>query len=179
MDQSQKKDAGKIRYDLVPWGEIDVSEQDYTVAAVLDTLKLWWTGRPFELEVSIPKRQLPGLARVLTFGAAKYAARGWEAGIPFSRVFAAAVRHGMAHQAGEYLDEESGLPHEAHLWCNVLLLVVFAKRGRTNLDDRPDPAAASTERLDRVKALIAQVTGLAPVSSSGLARGGSGGGEAN
>ena len=174
-DSTQKKDAGKTRYDLVPWAEFTVTNDDYRVQDVYASLKLWWTGKPYPLQVGIPKRQLPYLARVLTFGAAKYAPRGWEAGIPFSRVFAAACRHAEAYLAGEYLDAETGLPHESHLWCNVLFLVVYTARGRAvDLDDRPTAAAASRDKLDEMVALVSQLTGASAVSKAGLASGGEG-----
>lgn len=170
---SQKLDAGKPRPDLIPWAEIDVTSQDFPIDQTFAGLQLWWTGRPYALELSIPRRQLPYLARVLAFGAAKYAARGWEAGIQFSRLFAAAARHAQAHAAGEYLDAESGLPHESHFWCNVLFLVVLTARGRAaDLDDRPEASASTREKLDRMQALVAQLSGASPVSAAGLAGGG-------
>lgn len=169
----QKKDAGKARYDLVPWGEVQITGDDYRVQDVFDSLKMWWTGRPYRLQVGVPKRQLPYLAKVLTFGAAKYAPRGWEAGIPFSRVFSAAARHASAHLAGEYLDEETGLPHESHLWCNVLFLLVYTARGRTDLDDRPEASAETKTALDRMQALVSQLAGEFPAGrGEGLASGG-------
>jgi hypothetical protein len=172
MSDNQKHDGGKPRHDLIPWAEISPTRDDYSVQQVVDALVLWWTGRPFDFGVSVPARQLPGVAAVLGFGAAKYAPRGWEKGIEYSRVFAAAMRHALAHQAGETLDAESGLPHEAHLWCNVVFLLAFTARGRTDLDDRPAPAAASRDRLDRMQAFVAQVTGQSPVSGAGLVGGG-------
>lgn len=170
-DPSQKRDAGKTRLDLVPWNEFDAIAVNHTVEAVDQALKVWWSGRPHPLDFSIPARQIPGIARVLTFGAAKYAPRGWELGIQYSRVFAAACRHAERIQAGEFLDEESGLLHESHFWCNVLFLVVFTARGREDLDDRPDPAPASLAYLERVRSLIAGLTGVsasdpAPASSA-------------
>lgn len=178
-DQNQKRDAGKTRYDLVPWGEVQITGDDYRVQDVFDSLKMWWTGRPYRLQVAVPKRQLPYLAKVLTFGAAKYSPRGWEAGIPFSRVFAAAARHASAHLAGEYLDEETGLPHESHLWCNVLFLLVFTARGRTDLDDRPEASAETKTALDRMQALVAQLSGEFPAGDGAGLASGSGGKGAN
>lgn len=171
-DQTLKKDAGKARPDLIPWAEITVLGQEaenYTPGQVLQAMKLWWTAKPHALAISIPARQLPGIAQVLAFGAEKYAPRGWEAGIPFSRVFAAAARHATAWAAGEHLDAESGLAHEAHFWCNVLFLAVLTERGRTDLDDRPAGARASVEKMDSMRALFAQLTGQTAVSAAGLA----------
>lgn len=153
-DPAQKFDAGKARFDLIPWNEFQPYAVDYPVAAVAESLAVWWSGRPYPLEMSIPTRQLPGVARVLAFGAAKYAPRGWEKGIPFSRIFAAAQRHAAHVAAGELVDAESGQAHESHFWCNVLFLVVFTARGRTDLDDRPDPVPAVVERLKAVQSML-------------------------
>jgi hypothetical protein len=169
-DQSQKKDAGKARYDLIPWADITVTDQDYTPAQAIQAVRLWWSAKPHRFSISVPARQLPGIAAVLGFGTAKYAARGWEAGISFSRVFAAATRHALAWAAGEHIDPESGLAHESHFWCNLVFLQAFAERGLTGgtFDDRPVADAKSVETLDRMHAVFAQLTGQQPVSSSGL-----------
>lgn len=166
-DQNQKKDAGKARLDLVPWNEFEPTPRDWPVDAVDASLKTWWSGKPYGLDLSIPVRQIPGVARVLAFGAQKYRARGWEDGIPFSRIFAAACRHASAHAAGEFLDEESGLPHESHFWCNVLFLVVLTARGRADLDDRPAPVAAVRAKLEALESLVSRIgalTGHAPAT---------------
>lgn len=161
-NQNLKKDAGKPRYDLLPWHEFQTIAVDHSVASVYEALKMWWRGRPNALELSIPERQIPGIAQVLAFGAAKYAPRGWEAGIPLSRVFAAAARHATAHNNGEMLDPESGLPHESHFWCNVLFIAVFAARGRTDLDDRPEAVPEVVEYLGRIQATFDALTGRTP-----------------
>jgi hypothetical protein len=169
-DQNLKKDAGKARHDLIPWAEIQVTGDDYSIPQAVQALKVWWTGRPHRFSVSIPARQLPGIAAVLGFGAAKYAARGWEAGIPFGRLFAAAIRHAEAWSSGEHIDPESGLAHESHFWCNVVFLSTFAERGLTSgsLDDRPAANPASVATMDRMHAVFAQLTGQTPVSGAGL-----------
>jgi len=153
-DPALKYDAGKARMDLLPWNEFQAIAVDYSVAAVAEALQTWWSGRPYPLEFSIPTRQLSGVARVLAFGAAKYAPRGWERGIQYSRIFAAAQRHAAYVAAGELVDAESGQAHESHFWCNVLFLVVFTARGRTDLDDRPDPVPAVVERLKSLEAMV-------------------------
>lgn len=78
---------------------------------------------------------LEGLAKVLTFGAQKYAAHNWRGGIEYSRLTAAILRHLMAIQRGEDVDPESGLPHIDHLGCCWMFLSHHFKR-RTDLDDR-------------------------------------------
>ena len=78
---------------------------------------------------------LEGLAKVLTFGAKKYAANNWRNGFEYSRVIAALMRHLSAIQQGEDIDPESGLPHIDHLGCCWMFLSYFQKK-RPDLDDR-------------------------------------------
>lgn len=78
---------------------------------------------------------LEGLAKVLTFGARKYAANNWRNGLEYSRLTAAIMRHLMAIQRGEDLDPESGLPHIDHLGCCWMFLSNLTKT-RPDLDDR-------------------------------------------
>ncbi len=66
----------------------------------------------------LPANAIDSLAKVLTFGANKYAPNSWqnvEDGI--ERYRAALLRHTFAMQRGELIDEESGLPHSAHAMC--------------------------------------------------------------
>ena len=84
---------------------------------------------------------LLGLAKVLTFGAQKYAAHNWRNGINYSRVSAALHRHLAALQRGEDIDPESGLPHIDHLGCCWMFMSNFMKHPELyeNLDDRWKP----------------------------------------
>lgn len=75
------------------------------------------------------------LAKVLTFGAKKYAAHNWRNGIVYSRLIAAMMRHVNAYNAGETNDPETGLSHMAHAMCEAMFLLEFEKT-RTDLDDR-------------------------------------------
>lgn len=165
---TQKLDQGKPRYDLLPWADFTCTDDRYTVSAVYVALKIWWTGRPHQLDLSVPSIQLQGVASVLGFGAAKYSPRGWEGGIDYSRVFAAACRHAEAVGRGEHVDSESGLAHESHFWCNVLFLLVFSARRRVDLDDRPEASSTSVEVLDRLRMRIDALAGRTAVSAAGL-----------
>lgn len=71
----------------------------------------------------IPHGALTELARIYTYGAAKYEADSWRT-VPdaIPRYRAAAWRHWVAYLSGEILDPESGLPHLAHLAWNVVSL---------------------------------------------------------
>lgn len=77
---------------------------------------------------------IEGLAKVLTFGAKKYAANNWRGGISYSRLIAASLRHTFAILRGERYDTESGLPHVDHLGCCWMFLSNFMKN-RPDLDD--------------------------------------------
>ncbi len=96
---------------------------------------------------------------ILTFGARKYSDRNWEKGIKHSRLFAATQRHLTAWWQGEDLDPETGKSHLAHAACDVLFMLAFVVRGRTDLDDRPGLSqghatrAGAQAECDRVNAL--------------------------
>lgn len=67
-------------------------------------------------------RALLMIVAVLTYGAQKYAAHSWKNVSP-DRYEDALKRHMMALDAGETYDEETGLPHRAHIACNALFLL--------------------------------------------------------
>jgi len=83
----------------------------------------------------LDNKAMEGIAKVLSFGARKYAAHNWRGGIHYSRLMAAAYRHLGAINDGEDLDSESGLPHIDHLGCCVMFLSNMMKT-RPDLDDR-------------------------------------------
>lgn len=85
------------------------------------------------------------LAKVLTFGAKKYAPHNWRKGISYARLIAAALRHIYAFARGEDFDEETGLPHPAHAMCCMMFLVWMMKE-RRDQDDRWKSAPAPTPR---------------------------------
>jgi hypothetical protein len=72
----------------------------------------------------IPEEVTEQLARILTFGSAKYADNNWKFLRPFkSRYFAALMRHIAAWRGGEDVDKESGELHLSHaLACLSFLL---------------------------------------------------------
>jgi len=74
----------------------------------------------------LPLAALEAVAAVMTFGAAKYADDGWKS-LPDgeNRYTGAMLRHLTAIQEGELVDDESGLPHIAHVACNALFLTHF------------------------------------------------------
>lgn len=78
---------------------------------------------------------LEGIAKVLTFGAQKYATHNWRGGIAYSRIIGSILRHLFAILRGEDTDSESGLPHVDHAGCDLMFLSYFMKK-RKDLDDR-------------------------------------------
>lgn len=75
-------------------------------------------------------------AKVLTFGASKYAERNWEKGMNWSKIIASLKRHTHAIETGEDYDQDSGLLHSAHIMCNAAILTEYYKTYPQG-DDRP------------------------------------------
>lgn len=109
LDEGQKFDGAKPRYELIPPEAVDA------------------------------------LARVLTYGAAKYEARNWEKGMKWGRVFGAAMRHLWAWWGGAgqtrqnfafgEIDPETGFSHLWHALCCIAFLVAYEAR-KIGDDDR-------------------------------------------
>lgn len=78
---------------------------------------------------------LEGVARVLTFGARKYAVQNWRNGISTSRNIAAALRHISAFNRGEDIDPESGYSHLYHAAC-CLMFTAWTVNHKPEFDDR-------------------------------------------
>lgn len=66
-------------------------------------------------------RFLRNVLSVLEFGAKKYGEYNWRKVSP-ERYVDAIGRHLLAVGAGEELDEDTGMPHTAHVLCNCLFL---------------------------------------------------------
>ena len=79
---------------------------------------------------------LESLAKVLDFGAKKYAPRNWENGMSWSRVFSALMRHMWSWFSGEDKDPETGFSHLEHAACCIMFLVAYEQR-KVGTDDRP------------------------------------------
>lgn len=87
----------------------------------------------------IPPSSLKEIAKVLEFGAQKYAAHSW-ATVPnaLERYTDALYRHLEAWRSGETNDPESGLHHLSHAACNAVFIVHLAL-------DKSDLIMAKTE----------------------------------
>jgi len=78
-------------------------------------------------------RAILAVATVSTFGASKYAWKGWET-VPegFERYSDALVRHLLAEGKGEASDSDSGLLHAAHAAWNALARLELKLREQEN-----------------------------------------------
>lgn len=74
-------------------------------------------------------------ARVLAFGANKYAAHNWRKGMLWTRLGDAALRHLTAWMDGEDTDPETGESHLAHLRATAGFLLEYQEFGLGE-DDR-------------------------------------------
>lgn len=77
----------------------------------------------------IPFDALNQMGLVLAYGALKYSERNWEKGLKPTRVMASLLRHIAQLSMGEELDDESKLPHHAHITANALMLSALLIRG--------------------------------------------------
>ena len=67
-----------------------------------------------------------GIAKVLAFGAGKYAENSWqEVENGRERYAGALLRHYIALRKGELIDTDSGLPHIYHIACNTMFINWF------------------------------------------------------
>ena len=101
----------------------------------------------------IPLVTLEDEARVWMYGEKKYARFNWQKGMKWSVPFACILRHLSAWQAGQDLDPESGLPHLAHVACNLRMLSYYAQHYAEG-DDR-SPKALRGQQAESEAALRA------------------------
>lgn len=73
----------------------------------------------------IPTQLINGVGEVMTFGAKKYKPNNWKQLDDPSRYLDALMRHLEAYRSGEEFDQETGLPHLAHLATNAGFLMWF------------------------------------------------------
>lgn len=83
----------------------------------------------------VPPEAIVGIAKVLTFGAKKYAPNNWRKGLPYSRTYGSVQRHLLAWYQGEEIDADSGLPHLFHAMADIMFLENW-NRMHPELDDR-------------------------------------------
>ena len=95
----------------------------------------------------VPYDAVNEIAKILTFGAAKYEARNWEKGMDWSRAFGAAQRHLTRWFHGQDKDKESGLTHLASAGCCIFFLLAWELRQVGN-DDRPKLSPDILDHMD-------------------------------
>ena len=102
---------------------------------------------------AIDAQALYTLAEVAGSGADKYSRDNYLAGYDWSLSYDALQRHALKWAAGQNRDDESGLPHMAHVAWHALALVAFELRdlGR---DDRHATTAALADLRDRLAAWV-------------------------
>lgn len=116
----------------LPTKTASAEREDETIAIIAEGRKDDADKPRYDL---IPPEALDGLARVLSYGAAKYAPRNWEKGMGWGRVFAALMRHMWAWWRGEKADPETGMSHLWHAHCCIVFLSTYEAR-QIGQDDR-------------------------------------------
>jgi dATP/dGTP diphosphohydrolase len=101
-----------------------------------DHLKLDHGKLPWHL---LPWDAVEGIVKVLAYGARKYAPRGWEEGMDWSRVDSALTRHLTDWRLRRGVDPDTGFSHLWHAGCCILFLIAYEMRG-SGKDDRPNLA---------------------------------------
>lgn len=155
--EGMKFDQGKsasylIAHDVV----IHDEHTSWSPAFYMARLREWWNRASTLPALALVNEDFEGLVKVLEFGAKKYAARNWEAGIAYHRVFRAADKH---YRNIGTLDAETSLPHLHHFLCCYMFLAAYTARGLHQFDDRPGVARLYT--LQEVRALTrAAASGL-------------------
>ena len=87
-----------------------------------------WVGEKHDTEKPrfdlLPPVAVTEMAKVLTFGAKKYAPENWRQ-VPDAkaRYTAALLRHAFAYLGGEAADSETQLNHMAHIMCCAAFLI--------------------------------------------------------
>jgi hypothetical protein len=92
------------------------------------------------------------LVKVLTYGAEKYQPENWKK-VPnaVERYFAALMRHLAAWRMGEVYDEDSKLPHLAHVMCCVMFISWFDKQKQIKIPPQILKAAEKVRQLQSLK----------------------------
>lgn len=75
-------------------------------------------------------KSLEGMVQVLEYGSLKYSPNDWKKGLPTNEIFESMMRHLVELQAGNELDEETGLHHTGHVLCNAMFLAYMYQSKR-------------------------------------------------
>lgn len=83
----------------------------------------------------IPTDSLMEIGKVLREGAKKYDRANWANGLSQSRLISAAMRHMLAFNNGEDVDEETKTLHLANAATNMIF-AIWMHKNRPDMDDR-------------------------------------------
>lgn len=86
------------------------------------------------------------VARVMQYGAQKYAPWNWARGMQWSNCYDAAIGHLSSWWAGQDIDEESQQPHLALAAANLMILIEYAEKFKEG-DNRPKGTITVPSRL--------------------------------
>ena len=131
LDPSRSIDTGKrIRPEmlLISWAQWPIDNERSLIHAFWAVVSMYNTKAP----VQVARLEL---ARVLAFGAKKYAPNNWKGGFAWSRLWRAAYGHIEAHKRGDIYDPETGFLHLSHALCCLMFLIVHVRDGLGE-DDR-------------------------------------------
>jgi hypothetical protein len=109
----------------VPASEFEMTEGEFRMTSPTGGQK----GQKPQRTDLLPPEFLLSLSEVYGFGASKYDDHNYLKGYDWSLSFAAALRHLLAAMDGEWLDEESGLPHVTHTAWHMAALFMFERHG--------------------------------------------------
>jgi hypothetical protein len=139
-----RANGDKVPMDLIP---VSVWRNKWRVAMtqsvdssqlldIMYALEKWQEGEYKPLDKVLSFNCLEGACRVFAYGAGKYAAWNWAKGMAWSVPLGCALRHMQSVLDGEFIDDESGLPHIDHVFSNLVMLDYFETH-YTEGDDRP------------------------------------------
>ena len=139
-----RANGDKVPMDLIP---VSVWRNKWRIAMtqsvdssqlldIMYALEKWQEGEYKPLDKVLSFNCLEGACRVFAYGAGKYAAWNWAKGMAWSVPLGCALRHMQAVLDGEFIDDESGLPHIDHVFSNLVMLDYFETHYPEG-DDRP------------------------------------------
>jgi Domain of unknown function (DUF5664) len=142
--------AGKMRVDLLPLRVLHAYYSNHFYAGpapgrnhALNCLLMLaeWQERGEVDDLYLAMSALPNTweacCQVFEYGSRKYNSFNWAKGMAWSIPLACAVRHLLKIiEDGQINDDESGLPHVGHVYCNLCMLLTYHETYREG-DDRP------------------------------------------
>jgi Domain of unknown function (DUF5664) len=142
--------AGKMRVDLLPLRVLHAYHSNHFYAGpapwrnhALNCLLMLaeWQERGEVDDLYVAMSALPNTweacCQVFEYGSRKYTSFNWAKGMAWSIPLACAVRHLLKIiEDGQIHDDESGLPHVGHVYCNLCMLLTYHATYREG-DDRP------------------------------------------